>query len=387
MSLYRILVFILFLSLLTGCSTLQKDAAYYAQHLYRRIPYETDGKYRVINIFYATDRVVKGKRDDSLKFLSKLADKMTYGDLDIKINPALKIDKMFPKRLKRKGLIGVQKIGRLDEETFMKRLDEAVKNSPHNSLLVMVMGYKDNFELTATKAASFAYLLDADTPILLFDWPGDQSVTPWGYKKACTLAAKSGPHMGHVLTRIIHEIEPKKLWIESSSLGCQVACSAFEYMYKNENLSDPETEIAHVVMAAPDVSEDEFNEHFKNEIVSLAESLTVYVSSDDNALLLSEIIDFDKKLGRQKLKVKKHSQFEEAKDMLYLKSFHPEKIAIVDVTPINHASFKHGYYLESPDYFDDVYLRISGGAAHTNRRRYLVDIEDKKDYWVLRGRK
>ena len=71
----------------------------------------------------------------------------------------------------------------------------------------------------------------------------------------------------------------------------------------------------------------------------------------------------------------------------YLKSLDPEKITVIDVTPINNASFKHGYYLESPEFFDDCYMRIFDKEPNTNRRLYLLKAKDDTDYWVLQGSK
>lgn len=375
---------------LSGCSYFPiQTAAPYLKDIYGRIPYKMDGRYRVIEIFYATSRAVEGGADLSSSFLPELAEKTSYGKMSIKVDPRLKIGRMIPAALKRRGMIEMQSVTELGKDDFMQQLGEAVKKSPHNSLLVTSFGYKDDFGITAIKAAYFAYLLDVNTPVLLFDWPGDQPVSISGYKKAKSLAVASGPQLGELLTGIIREIRPQRIWIESSSLGCQVVCSAFEHMYKYDDLADSDFEIDHVIMAAPDVDENEFDERFKDEIAALASQLTTYVSSDDQALLVSGIIDGEKKLGRNVVKptghVREHGQFEEMKDLMYLKSLHPDKIALVDVTPINRASFRHGYYLESPEFFDDLYMRVIGKQANINRRLYLMQVKDKVDCWVLVG--
>jgi esterase/lipase superfamily enzyme len=352
--------------------------------LYRRIPYKVDGEYRIIEVFYATDRKIK-EHSGELYFKAEIGDELTAGTLKARIDPALKIQKVIPDKLKRRGTIGVQEVVKLNDEDFIKNISETVKESPHNSLLVLVYGFKDNFEMTATKAAYFAYLLDVDTPVLLFDWPGDQPVNPWGYNKARELATASGPYLGKLLAKIIREVKPKKLWIESSSLGCQVVCDGFEWMYQQNDLSDDEAEISCVAMSAPDVSEDEFDERFKDEMAALTEKLTTYVSSNDQALLMSEIINWQKKVGRQEWELKYYDQFEEAKDMLYLKAMAPDKISIIDMSLVNKASYGHGYDLEIPEYYDDFYMRIFDVPPHNNRRLYLVNVKENVDYWVMRG--
>ena len=298
--------------LFSGCASLpMAGTKSYFRDLYRRIPYTVEGNYRVIDLFYATDRQPRTAGDGSVSFGNEIADKTSYQKMNVKIDAGLTIGKMLPEHLKKHSIIGLQEAVPLDDAAFMKQLSEAVKASPHNSLLVVVFGYKDGYEETAIKAAYFAYLLDVNTPVLLFDWPGDQDVSINGYKKANSLAKASGPQLGELLAKISREIKPAKLWVKASSLGCQVVCSAFEHMYKYDDMADADYEIAHVILAAPDVGSEEFEAEFKNELAALAEKVTVYVSSNDTALLMSGFINMDKRLGRQK--VREYEQTEEAK--------------------------------------------------------------------------
>lgn len=367
---------------LTGCASLPfQTSKNYIKDIYKRIPHKVEGEYKVVNIFYATDRTPDRKKE-GVYFTSKLGDNLTFGALDVKINPRVKIGKMLPNKLKRKGILGIQDVQKYEEADFMARLAQAVKDSPHNSLLVLIFGYQDNFEATAIKAAYFAYLLDVNTPVLLFDWPGDQPFTPMGYHKARLNANASGPYLGDLMAKIAREIKPAKMWVEASSLGCQVTCDAFDQMYKHADMADEDTEISHVILAAPDVAKEDFDDQFKKEIVALADKVTAYVSTNDTALLFSSILDNKQKLGRVKVKYDE-DQLDEASAMLYLKSLQPEKYSLIDVTPINTASYRHGYYLEAPEFYDDFYLRIFDKAPHMNRNLYLVKYKGKVDFWVL----
>ena len=382
----KIAVIIFCLFTFTGCSTVPvaDSRINEERRLYRRFPCQVEGEYRIIKLFYATDRQTEEVKGE-LYFTSQLSNGMAKGELEARINPDLKISRMVPSEVKRKGTVGVLKVKKYDDEEFINKLIEAIRNSPSQSLLVLVFGYKDNFELTATKAAYFAYLLDANTPVLFFDWPGDQPGLLRGYKEAHQFAIDSGPFLGQLLADIILKVKPKKLWLGSSSLGCQVVCSAFEEMYKHPELSDSEAEISHVIMAAPDVSKDEFDREFKDEICALSDRFTAYVSSKDRALFMAKIIDWEEKLGLQQVKLDKEEQFEEAKDLLYVKSLAPDKISLIDVTPINKAGGGHTYYIESPEFYDDFYMRLFEGFDGKNRRLYLVHEKEDIDYWIMRG--
>lgn len=381
----RMIAVLCAVSFLAGCASLplKRTPNYLLEDLYRRISYRLDGNYRVATFFYATSRQVAGDPSGGAVFRPDLADMTTLGTLDVRIDPRVKIGTMLPDQLKRRGVLGLQRTDRLDPDAFYRQLSAAVASSPHRSLLVLIFGYKDGFEATAMKAAYFAYLLDVNTPVLVFDWPGDQPVTIAGYKKAQANAIASGPQLATVLARVIREVRPAKIWIEASSMGCQVVCDAFAGMFDEPDLADAEAEIDHVVLAAPDVGLDEFKAKFKGRLSALAKKLTAYVASDDDALLISGFINQDTRLGRPRIRKQDPAQFHEAKELIYLQSLEPNRVTIIDVTPVNHASFKHGYYLEAPEFYDDFYMRLFDAQTNVNRRLYLLKCVDGADYWVM----
>ena len=378
---HRFIAVICGIIFLSGCSSvpIKTTQNYSLEDLYKRISYRTEGRYRVVNIFYATSREIDYTSAGSPDFKPKLAKETTYGTLDMKIDPRVTIGTMLPEEIKKNGLVEMEDAKRLDAANFTKELSEAVKASPHKSVLVLIFGYKDGFEANAIKAAYFAYLLDVDTPILLFDWPGDMPVGISGYLKAESLASASGPYLADVIAKVVREVKPEKLWIEASSLGCQVVCDAFDQLYKYPDFSDPDLEIDHILLAAPDVSQNQFNDKFKKEFDVMSKKLTAYVSSDDDALLMSGIINDDTRLGRAKLRIKDPEQLEEGKELLYLKSLEPDRFTVIDVTPINNASFKHGYYLECPEFYDDFYMRILDAKPNINRCLYLLKSKTGSD--------
>ncbi len=367
-------------AVLSGCAALpvKKGQLYSLDDIYKRMNYKVEGGYRVISIFYATSREMG---------TANLAKETTYGTLDIRMDPRVRIGTMLPDQLKENGIIKLKNTTKLAPDVFTKELTAAVQASSHKSLLVLVFGYKDGFEATAMKAAYFTYLLDLNTPVLLFDWPGDQSVSIGGYEKARSLATASGPYLANVLAKVVREVKPEKLWIEASSLGCQVTCDAFDTLYTYPDFADEDLEIDQVILAAPDVSKDKFNEKFEKEFKVISRKLTAYVSSDDGALLVSGMITGEKRLGREKLRITEPEQLEEARGVLYLKSLDPERFMTIDVTAINNASFKHGYYLECPEFYDDFYMRVLDTNPNINRHLYLLKYTNGADYWVMQGSK
>jgi hypothetical protein len=62
-------------------------------------------------------------------------------------------------------------------------------------------------------------------------------------------------------------------------------------------------------------------------------------------------------------------------------------VTLVDVTPVNRTRNFHNFSLETPEFFDDLYLRLSNQTDPRSRRIYEVKTAEGKVYQVLtRGR-
>jgi esterase/lipase superfamily enzyme len=160
--------------------------------------------------------------------------------------------------------------------------------------------------------------LDINSPVLVFDWPGDQGSTPRGYRRAQRIAGESGAELAQTLGLIIRQVQPERLWLVANSMGGEVVVHAFSILYQESDLADAEAEIEDVVLTAPDVDRDEFDRQFKREIAALARNLTVYVSSNDRALLISRVLNRGRRLGEATLNPRNPDQFEEAARVLEL---------------------------------------------------------------------
>ena len=62
-------------------------------------------------------------------------------------------------------------------------------------------------------------------------------------------------------------------------------------------------------------------------------------------------------------------------------------ITLVDVTPVNRTRNFHNFSLETPEFFDDLYLRLINRTTPQSRLQYQITTADGAVYWVLtRGR-
>jgi esterase/lipase superfamily enzyme len=344
------------------------------------------GTYR---FFYITNR--RHDPDDTSldeRFGTEREGILKFGSFDTRIKPALGLGMIIDATgWFQNEEIQLEAVQKLDHTSFVEQLRTLVQDSPHQALLVIIHGFREAFPSALRKTAFLGHILDINAPVLLFDWPGNQGSLLRGYRRAQKVAEASGADLARSLKLIINEIQPERLWLVANSMGAQVVTDAFSLLYRDADFADAETEIENVVLTAPDVDLEEFDTRFKEEITALARNLTVYVSSNDRALLVSRIINRERRRGESSLNIRNPDQFEEASRVSELVEPNSELIIMVDVTPVNRTRNFHNFSLETPEFFDDLYLRLVNTTTPQSRMLYQVNTTDGAVYWVLtRGR-
>jgi esterase/lipase superfamily enzyme len=339
--------------------------------------------------FYVTNRGL-GADDGPIeeRFGNKREGVLKFGFFDTEIEPTLGLGMIInPTDWFQNEEIQLKQVQSLDKSEFIAKLRRQVQSSPLRSILINVNGFRERFPSALRKTAFLSHVLDINSPVLVFDWPGDQGSTPRGYRRAQRIAGESGAELAQTLGLIIRQVQPERLWLVANSMGGEVVVHAFSILYQEVDLADAETEIEDVVLTAPDVDRDEFDRQFKREIAALTRNLTVYVSSNDRALLISRVINRGRRLGEATLNPRNPDQFEEATRVLELVEPDSELVTLVDVTPVNRTRNFHNFSLETPEFFDDLFLRLTNTNTPSNRLVYQIRTADGAVYWVLtRGR-
>jgi esterase/lipase superfamily enzyme len=353
-----------------------------AYEFLRRFSGEEHAERDVFTFYYATDRAPTKDGPGHLKNNRAVGNELTWGTYEAAVDPELSIDvENILGILGASDDIVIRDVAVSEPTEAVAQLKAAVDASPHKSLLIVLWGYKERFDTAALKTAYFAYSLDIDTPVLLFDWPGNQGATIGGYKAARAVTPVSAGNLASLLDIVVDEIKPERTWLTASSLGCQVVCDAFSTLYADAQWSDAESEINHVLLAAPDVGDDEFNKTFKKELDALTRNLTTYVAANDAALGLSAWINKQSRLGKVERPIPE--QLEETLDLLAIESENGAQIHVVDVTAINTTRNKHHYFTDSPEYFDDFYQRLLAEPPLVNRRLYTISYDKDTAYEVI----
>ena len=341
------------------------------------------GQYR----FYYTTNRTAGSAEGGIsnRFTNERTDQVDFGAFDAEIQPSLGIGMLInPTEWLQNEEIRFLDIYSAPREKFVESLRGAVDNSPHRAVLVVVHGYREAHESALRKTAFLGHVLDIDAPMLVFDWPGDQGSSLRGYRRAHRTASDSGPQLADTLQILIRDVRPDRIWVLANSMGAQVVAKAFSELYREPRLADPETEIEHVVLTAPDVDHTQFDEQFRGQMTAIADHLTVYVSSNDRALLASRLINRGARRGESTLSP---DQLEEAVRISELMEAGDDLVSLVDVTPVNRTRNFHNFSLETPEFFDDLFLRLTNPGVPNSRPVYHIQTPDGVVYSVLtRGR-
>jgi esterase/lipase superfamily enzyme len=350
-----------------------------------RLPSVPDGDMRRVQCFYATNRAT----DDPETFDgrgSKLGSAISTGTFDVRISPYLPIQPRVWFDTKHMQWAGQKE---LSQDEYLSGLRAAVQASPQKSLLVVVWGFRDWFRSAALKTAFTAYALDINTPVLMFDWPGNQGDGARGYRAAREASAQSAPDLARVLAQVLRDTGAEKVWLMGSSLGCQTICDAFAWLEAHPESVPAGAKVDHVVLSAPDVAANCFDDKFAARIKALARHLTAYVSSNDRALLMSHWLNGERRLGRTaEISVPPEDrtsqyEFEEALELLDLQAKGAKEIAVVDATPINRTRNLHHFFTDSSEFFDDLYRHLLEPDNMVSRRLHPVRAGQGTNYWIL----
>ena len=350
--------------------------------LFTRMTVAQLGEKGSMRYFYVTNR--KMTQDNEIlenRFGRERESKLKFGFYDTKIEPSVGLGMFInPSEWFQTEEIKIKKMQALQQETFVEQLRQLVHDSPQRSLLIVVHGFRERFPSALRKTAFVGHILDINSPIVMFDWPGDQGSSLSGYRRAQSVATKSGAELAKTLELIVRDVQPNKIWLIANSMGGQVVVDAFHLLYQDADFADAEIELEDVILTAPDVSQEEFDNQFKREIKALTRNLTIYVSSNDRALVMSRIINRDSRRGESTLSLK---MLEEAAKVSKLVEQDSDLVTLVDVTPVNRTRNFHNFSLETPEFFDDLFLRLANEKMPRSRLLYRLQTPEGTNYWVL----
>lgn len=320
-------------------------------------------------ICYVTDRKEAPHVNDNASYLGQYAGQVSYGLIKVQVPDDRHVGSAL-------NPYGIRKVESISSPEFIKVLqDQSAK-----PLVIWIHGYKASFNDNNMYCAQIAYDLNMDANILSFDWANSESFL--GYARDAFQVKRSTKHLVELLETISNEVKPQKIVIIAHSLGSQLVCLALQKMYNNPNAKN--VKLDHVIFLAPNIDGDEFDQNFKSALAALVNRVTIYVSSDDNALLLSKLLYNIDSIGLPE-RFSADTNLDEIQAFLSYGKEIPEKIDLVDVSFLAKKDLlkKHRIFLDRP-VLEDLFWLIHND--HPAEKRHLLKYEQSKtaaNYWVI----
>ncbi len=250
--------------------------------------------YRVVPVFYATDRRDAGGDDPEGCFSGERGRDLVCGCCEVSIP-----DRHEPGQVERPAWfrlefrespekhVAILRLERLPPDGFAARLAGAAARKPDQEALLFVHGYNVRFAEAVRRTAQLAFDLGGTLVPVCFSWPsagallryaGDRENAEWAV-----------PHLAQFLGEVVARGGARRIHLAAHSLGTLCLCRALvQYL----DAGGATALFDNLILASPDIDRDIFLEQLAPRIndSKVGRRVTLYASSNDWALSLSEML-------------------------------------------------------------------------------------------------
>ena len=178
-----------------------------------------------------------------------------------------------------------------DSVRFLQRVRDDLARTRSRDLLVFVHGYNSSFEDAALRLAQIVADMGFDGTAVLFSWPSQGALS--GYVRDQQTARNAGWHLLRLLRDQLPRTNPDRIHVIAHSMGSEVLSKALSLVDPRDSLP----RLGQVVFAAPDVDARIFAREILPILRQRAAGVTLYASSDDDALRASRALNGVWRLG------------------------------------------------------------------------------------------
>ncbi|MCJ9671456.1 alpha/beta hydrolase [Neorhizobium sp. SHOUNA12B] len=312
-----------------------------------------------LRLYFATSRVKTGQPHPSKAFGVARSDDIALGSVDVSVPADHRWANLeSPSILRLEWDVDPQRHLALaptyrEMSTQQWRSELARKASTLNSpgVLVFVHGFNNTFEQSAQRAAQLAYDLAFAGPTILFSWPSNGN-----YPADEQQARNSHRQLAQVLNELtaLNGRTQESVTVIAHSMGNRVFTEALAETLKKRPTA--EGAFRQIILAAPDLSVEEFRQRWINDLSSeaLQKRFTLYASDGDLPLVVSARLRGQGNLGQGGSKT----------------AVLPPMTSI-DASQITREWFglNHSYFGDNASVMSDLFLLVNKQAPPEHRPR------------------
>ena len=265
--------------------------------------------------------------------------------------------------------IVLKSISTLKENEFYDYLVSGLNKTGNKSALLFVHGFNTSFEEAAWRCGQICYDIPFPGITGFFAWPSAGKTID--YARDVERAEASVSCLTKFIEDLITKTGVEELHFIGHSMGNRILTRSLNQLFKKQSFKSKIKKIAQVVLAAPDIDIDVFNNEIYPTFKKIGKRRTIYASDKDMALFLSEKM----RMGLKRVG-------EGGKNIYVI-----DGVDSVDASNVMSGGIHHSYMFEEKELLYDLNMILLNGEE-PKKRRLLEKTKQVKDstlkYWLFR---
>ena len=249
------------------------------------------------------------------------------------------------------------------EDDFQSRIRQAVATTPERDLLVFIHGYNVSFESALLRTAQLAVDLPFEGVPVCYSWPSQATLT--GYPIDANNADWTATHLTDFLLDLATKTGADSINVIAHSMGNRAMTAAIRQI-SQQHATEGSPLFDRIVLAAPDIDADYFRRDAAPALVEVSRHVTLYASSDDQALIASR-------------KVNGYPRAGDSGEFIVV----APGIETIDVSGTDLSLLGHSYYGDNETMLRDLYDVVRGRLPASQRSLLIQQNSGPMVYWQL----
>lgn len=331
--------------------------------------------FHVVSLFFATNRALSADApdpDDPTGQFTSDDGPLRYGIAEVSIPEnhevgALEsqgfLEALFYEPDPEKHVI-LQRMDLFDVDIVLAEIQRQI-DIGDDSTLFYIHGFNTSVETAARRAGQLTYDLNWNGPSFFFSWPSQENFLRYGVDKE--RARGSRTELLEVFETVA-ATETDQIVVIAHSMGTDLLAQTLELMEARDSAAL--AKIKTVILAAPDINEDNFRDDIVPAIDRIDDkyadfTVTVYASAGDTALNISEVTNSALRIGAMS------TLTDEQRAAL-------APVRMVDASQAETNFFGHTYINDNATVIEDVYCLLLKGPDPA-KRASLEGLPDPDD--------
>lgn len=328
-----------------------------------------DDNYALVPVFFATDRKPTGDARPARRFGAERAP-LSYGVCQVSIPRDHRMGELESPSLWRLQFRDdpARHVVLLDASVqaageFFPALAARIAQSPDKSALLFVHGYNASFEDAARRTAQMAYDLGFEGAPVFYSWPSRGKLS--GYLVDETNIEWAQSNLTTFLGEFLARTQAEHVYLIGHSMGNRALPQAAAAVLAQQPALG--RRLREIILTAPDIDADLFRRDIVPALATARNPLTLYASSDDAALAMSQRIHGYPRAG-------------DSGDGLVVMA----GVETIDASGVDTSFIGHSYFAEGRSALADLFYLIRNNARADQRfGLQAVDGPDGR-YWAFK---